>query len=91
MTDKSLGIDLSGFTQIPCDKCGSCSMYSEPQEVTECFGCKCKRLEEMNIDCACGWSGNYFEQDCSAPDAPRTCPGCGKIGYNEPPHNAQEE
>lgn len=84
MSEKTLDIDESLFTTIPCDKCGSSASYTNPEEVTECFGCKCKRLHEMEIKCECGWTGSYFDQECQADiAAPRLCPGCKKEGYNE--------
>jgi len=79
------------FKEIPCDKCGSVCSYSNPEEVTECFGCQCKRLEEMVIKCECGWTGNYFEQaiEFDSPKAKsgrldhRSCPKCGKKRHAE--------
>lgn len=72
------------FVEIPCDRCGTVSSYSPDvvNDVTECFGCKCDRLHKMEIECQCGWKGNYFDQ--SAQDlTKRFCPNCGREGYNE--------
>lgn len=76
---------FSHFKEIPCDKCGSISSYDPSiiDEVMECFGCKCKRLQEMQITCECGWTGNYFEQLRVDLDKPSVCPKCFKLGHNE--------
>lgn len=78
------------FVDIPCDKCGTVSSYSNPEEVTECFGCICKRLDEMEVKCDCGWSGKYHDQKLAfqigGDDGDlnsRFCPMCHKKGYSE--------
>lgn len=84
MPDNFLNIPEHAFTEIPCDKCGTVSAYTNPEEVTECFGCKCKRLHEMKIICECGWTGSYFEQrPCHVNLGKYFCPDCGKEGYTE--------
>jgi len=83
--DETLDIDTSIWQNFNCDKCGSCSSYAPGTEVTSCFGCECKVLEEMKIECPCGWVGNYFEQDMNIndpTDQTRTCPECGAKGYS---------
>lgn len=79
------------FKDIHCDKCGSVSSYSPHviDDVVECFGCKCNRLEAMTITCECGWTGNYFEQENTPDLSKRICPVCLKDGYNEPTQTEQ--
>jgi len=66
------------FKEIPCDKCGSISSYSNPEEVTECFGCKCKRLHENEVHCKCGWHGMWFEDMVYDNELQGRCPTCNE-------------
>lgn len=72
------------FKEIPCDKCGSTASYSPDviDDVVECFGCECKRLEETEINCKCGWKGNHFDLALDGLNH-KFCPVCGKEQTNE--------
>lgn len=69
---------FSGFVEIACDKCGSVSSYSNPDEVLECFGCQCKRLEENDVHCACGWHGRWFKDVVYDNELQGRCPKCNE-------------
>lgn len=67
------------FKEIPCDKCGSVCAYSNPEEVTECFGCKCKTLEENDVHCKCGWHGRWFKDVPYDENLQGRCPKCNEL------------
>lgn len=67
------------FVEIPCDKCKTLSSYAPDavKDVTECFGCKCERLEKYEVHCSCGWHGKWFEDMPHDENLQNLCPKCG--------------
>jgi len=66
------------FKEIPCDKCGTVSSYSPETiaDVKECFGCLCKRLDENDVHCPCGWKGRWFKDVKHDENLQALCPKC---------------